>query len=271
MPRRSREGFLIVVSIVFVTVILPILVTGFSSGPLDGKTGAPGEGLCVECHGIAIGDGSVAILGLPSNYTPSATYPITVRVEDPGQQRWGFELTALNAALEGSGSFTVTDALNTQLSAFAAPARSYIKHTSTGTRLGTANGPVDFNFNWTAPASDEGVITLFAAGNGANGNLASTGDYIYTANVSINPPVSGGCCGQFTGGQTGNTNCDPDGKRNLADITKLIDRVYISKALLCCEANGNVDGDVDAKLNLADITKLIDHVYISKVETAACI
>lgn len=80
-----------------------------------------------------------------------------------------------------------------------------------------------------------------------------------------------GCCGVFTGGFAGNTNCDADGKRNLADITKLIDRVYISKADLCCEENGNINGDLEGKLNLADITKLIDHVYISKQETEACL
>lgn len=79
-----------------------------------------------------------------------------------------------------------------------------------------------------------------------------------------------GCCGQFTAGQTGNTDCDTVGKRNLADITRLIDKVYISKEELCCLENGNVDGDLLAKVNLADITGLIDHVYVSKAETAAC-
>ena len=79
-----------------------------------------------------------------------------------------------------------------------------------------------------------------------------------------------GCCGEFTSGFTGNTDCDVDGKRNLADITRLIDRVYISKVELCCEENGNIDGDLEDKLNLADITALIDHVYISKIETVAC-
>lgn len=49
-----------------------------------------------------------------------------------------------------------------------------------------------------------------------------------------------------------------------------IDNVYISKEALCCTENGNIDGDIDNKLNLADITRLIDHVYISKAETAAC-
>ena len=60
------------------------------------------------------------------------------------------------------------------------------------------------------------------------------------------------------------------GKRNLEDITEVIDHVYISKGLLCCPANGNIDGDEQDKRNLADITRLIDHVYISKAETAEC-
>ena len=79
------------------------------------------------------------------------------------------------------------------------------------------------------------------------------------------------CCGAFTGGQTGNTDCSDDGKRNLSDITRLIDYVYISKQPLCCVENGNTDGDPDLKVNLADITRLIDHVYLSKGETASCL
>lgn len=83
--------------------------------------------------------------------------------------------------------------------------------------------------------------------------------------------IVGGCCGTFTAGYTGNVNCDTAGKRNLADITGLIDHVYISKAPLCCTSNGNTDGDFAFKVNLADISRLIDHVYLSKSETAACL
>ena len=78
------------------------------------------------------------------------------------------------------------------------------------------------------------------------------------------------CCGFWTNGFTGNIDCSDDGRRNLVDITRLIDRVYISKEGLCCEENGNIDGDLEGKSNLSDITILIDHVYISKEETAAC-
>jgi hypothetical protein len=78
------------------------------------------------------------------------------------------------------------------------------------------------------------------------------------------------CCGYYTSGYTGNTDCGNEGKRSLADIARLIDRVYISKEGLCCEMNGNINGDAEEKTTLADITKLIDHVYISKTETTPC-
>jgi hypothetical protein len=78
------------------------------------------------------------------------------------------------------------------------------------------------------------------------------------------------CCGKYTGGATGNSNCSADGLINLADITRLIDRVYLSHEILCCEDNGNTNGDPDGLINLADITKLIDHVYLSHDPTAVC-
>ena len=78
------------------------------------------------------------------------------------------------------------------------------------------------------------------------------------------------CCGSYTLGYTGNTDCDTEGKMNLQDVTRLIDRIYLSKTELCCEENGNTNGDPEGVLNLQDITKLIDHIYLSKGPTAAC-
>lgn len=78
------------------------------------------------------------------------------------------------------------------------------------------------------------------------------------------------CCGLYTGGFPGNTTGGIDGKRNLADITLLIDRIYLSKNLLWCEPDGNINGDVEQKLNLADITRMIDHVYLTKAELGPC-
>ncbi len=80
----------------------------------------------------------------------------------------------------------------------------------------------------------------------------------------------GSCCGKYTGGFSGNTDCSADGEMTLSDITTLIDNVYISHQALCCPENGNVDGSADPDPTLSDITRLIDRVYITHSPTAAC-
>ncbi len=78
------------------------------------------------------------------------------------------------------------------------------------------------------------------------------------------------CCGRYTGGITGNIDCDTEGDRGLADITLLIGHIYINHQPLCCPANGNVDGDSENELSLSDITRLIDNVYINHTPCAPC-
>ena len=170
---------------------------GFSTGPLARKSGAPGDALCVQCHtGTAAngGPGSVRIT-LPgaATYTPGTKQHITVTVSDPDQQRWGFQLTArLNSDLANgrAGDLTPTDS-NTQIRCDSGNFGSckpgeiqFIEHTSAGTRNGTKGGAT-FEFDWTPPASGAGSVTLYAAGNAANGNGASSGDRIYTASVQL--------------------------------------------------------------------------------------
>lgn len=78
------------------------------------------------------------------------------------------------------------------------------------------------------------------------------------------------CCAYNTGGRTGNINCSLDGKRNMADIIKLISYLFLSGPPLCCPSSANVDGYGGDTIDIGDITRLIDHVYLSKSETAVC-
>jgi hypothetical protein len=153
--------------------------SAWSSGPPDGFAGNPPALIsCRACHGEAIGDGTIALLGLPAGYDPGITYTLTLELADPGQGRWGFELTPIdNATLYQAGTLIATDLTNTQLSDNPGPDPDYLKHTTDGTYDGVMDGPVTWSFDWTAPAA--GDVTFYLAGNAANGNGSPSGDYIY--------------------------------------------------------------------------------------------
>ncbi len=81
----------------------------------------------------------------------------------------------------------------------------------------------------------------------------------------LDPEIT--CC---SGPYAGNVDCDYENLHTLADITVLIDHVYISQRALCCMYEGNIDGSEDHIVTLADITRLIDNVYISHAQTEPC-
>lgn len=183
---------------VMLTGIAPIDALAHSYGPPPRVTGAPGDNsrACTICHaGSALnsGSGSVKILlQSGSVYVPGVKQRIAVQVSDPVQQRWGFELTArLNNDLESAqaGDFTPVDNFTQVICEDNGPrpcatAVTFITHTSAGTRNGTKGGAT-FQFDWTPPATNAGPVTLFVAGNAANGNGANTGDLIYTSSVQL--------------------------------------------------------------------------------------
>jgi hypothetical protein len=165
-------------------------VFAYSGGPPDGLTGSPAEGNCTQCH---IGNelnaaGGSLMLTIPETYIPNEVYTIVVNLARDGQSRWGFEMAALDADGTRAGTFAADAAGNTQLSE--ANSKQYIKQTSIGTAQGT-NDAHSWEFQWTAPDTDIGPITFYAAGNAANGDFQAfvPGDYIYTAQSESTPPV----------------------------------------------------------------------------------
>ena len=154
-------------------------VFAFSFDPPDEKTGAPNETTCMDCHtGNALNaSGGSLMLTVPETYIPNEVYTIVVNLSRTGQNRWGFEMTALDADGTRAGSFAADAGANTQVSD--TNSKQYIQHTSVGTAAGTDNAH-SWKFQWTAPDADIGPITFYAAGNAANNNSAAAGDYIYT-------------------------------------------------------------------------------------------
>ena len=186
-------------TVVLFSIVITTTAFCFSGGPPVGLAGNPPLNQnCTGCHSsfpLNSGDGSLDLAGLPSEgYEANTTYSITLTLDDPGQSRWGFELTV--QYLEGSvpmagGELTVTDPVNTRLTPGTGADPDYLMQTSTGTFPGTT-GPVSWTFDWTAPPDTSvGPVTFYAAGNGANNNGNNQGDYIYTDSWTVSPSTSG--------------------------------------------------------------------------------
>lgn len=170
-----------------VLLMLPFtaLMLAFPDGPFPRLTGGFSEDTCRNCHdsfqlneGRSLG-GSFEIQGVPRDYEAGREYALKVVLSHPGQKRWGFELSSRFAGGgEQAGTLRPVDEL-TQVKR--ARGIEFIEHTEAGTRNGTTDGPVEFEFSWTAPDPSMGPVLFNAAGNAANGDDTSEGDYIYTA------------------------------------------------------------------------------------------
>jgi hypothetical protein len=106
-----------------------------------------------------------------------------VTLSDPDQSRWGFELAVKDVSDQQAGTIVVTDAVNTLVST--SGGITYLKQTSTGTFAGTADGPVSWSFNWTAPSSGTGTVYFYVAGCAANNNDLDAGDYVYNISKEV--------------------------------------------------------------------------------------
>jgi hypothetical protein len=202
---RKIERAKLVVLLVFAAGFLAFLlsergatriVSAHSAGPPPGSTAAPGEPAeaCAVCHTPQARSNGQMLISAPQTYVPGQTYQITVRHvnQDSTRKRWGFQLTALADDNTRAGNLQSLDS-NTQVIDNAGPnnSRQYIEHTSQGTFWGQPNGAV-WTFDWTAPSTSAGFVTFYAAGNQANGDGNSSGDYILTTFVGARPAATGG-------------------------------------------------------------------------------
>jgi len=159
---------------------------GSAANPINARAGEPpNRSSCIECHSSALnsGDGDLRLLNPPASVVPGQTYDLTVELLDPGQSRWGFELTVLDEADNPGGQLVVTDTTRTQLSHDNARNRDFLKQTLAGTDAGTP-GPTRWSFQWTAPPAFS-AITFYFAGNAADNSGTVQGDFIYTRSVTL--------------------------------------------------------------------------------------
>jgi hypothetical protein len=162
---------------------------GFSAGPPEGFTGAPGgESTCAACHGnLDTGGGSLRLLA-PQQYAPGDTLDLRVALQQVGQKRWGFELTAVTATAAPGGRIVRTDFVRTNLTSIRS--RQYLKQTAVGTDNGVLDVAPGWSFRWVAPPTGTGPITFYATGNAADGDGTHLGDFIYKITWTIDELTS---------------------------------------------------------------------------------
>jgi len=182
----------IILSLVLSLPVLGGLAWAFSTGPAPGSTGAAGEPTCADvgCHtSFAVNSGSgdlvlTLLTSTPGQYEPGDTLDFGVLLQQTGQSRWGFQLTVTDGAGHPVGTILVSDPVRTQVET-GPGGRQYLTHTAAGTDSGTVNASPGWTFKWKAPAAGAGPVTLYVAGNAANGDGTSFNDYIYTMSATF--------------------------------------------------------------------------------------
>jgi hypothetical protein len=186
-----RNKFL---SVLFIAVLGWMMISSTtSSGGKSGKTGAPGENDCTQCHGgsaVNSGVGTVSLsTGITAGYDLSATYNMSVSVNQVGISLFGFSIVALDANGASVGNFVAGTDNHIEFLTVSGNNRQYVTHNSNG---GASAGSHTFGFSWVAPSSDVGDVTFYVSANASNGNGGTSGDFIYTTSSTVSAMGGGG-------------------------------------------------------------------------------
>lgn len=188
-----------------------ILLLANSSNPPNGRTAAPGDGNCTNCHSAnsASLDGDISISGLPSTIVGNTTYPITVTLTNPNGNavRGGFQWVALDGTNTNTGTMSNPSTGTTLTTALG---RTYHEHNPAMNF--PASNTITWTTDWTAPAGPDGenitfyVGSIIANGSGTSGDRArfstTTGTLMAAAaplSVSIGNVINVDCFGDATG------------------------------------------------------------------------
>ena len=192
VPSMRGQGVLLLL-LVASLVLFPLVASSNIGGARGSNTGAPitslfNEQTCTsaDCHEDATvdsGPGQV-LIEAPATYTPGQPLTFKVRVEETSRQTFGFQVAvkAVNDSIDfydHVGTLEVIDANKTKVIV-----QNYVTHTEAG---------IDQNewmVRWTAPSGEMRPVTIYAAGNAANGDGEKTGDHIYTTNWMMTADVS---------------------------------------------------------------------------------
>jgi len=153
-----------------------------SSGRPDDRTGAPGSvGNCASCHSgglqittVTVGATEKGKTTPITKYEAGKTYTIGLIIGGISTTK-GFQATVLDASNNKTGTTANASAGAKIISANNRDIASHSSPSTTGL----------FSFDWTAPASPSGNVTVYASGMAANGNGSDNGDKGATGSLTL--------------------------------------------------------------------------------------
>lgn len=155
-----------------------------SSGAIASRTGAPGEQTCgsSSCHSAGANQENATVTldfqNETTAYQAGETYRVTVSISSAqNANKNGFEIVALNADNENIGEWILAQAADTQIKN--GSNRSYVTHTRDG------NIKSSWEIDWKAPNDGDSDVSFYLAVLDANGNGGTSGDHLYTNNLTI--------------------------------------------------------------------------------------
>jgi hypothetical protein len=200
LRQRSTQFALIIAS--------AIALLANSGNPPNGKTGAPFDGACTDCHGgnnPSGFDGSVSVEGLPGTIVPGTTYPLTLRMTATAgnPNRGGFQLVVVDGNNNNYGDLTGLTANGVGTETFGT--REYMEHRNPKTFAAGSGAEISWIFNWTAGGAAPGnTAKFYFIGNFCNGS-GSSGDFSKIENLTVPVEAAATITAEITG--TTNVSC----------------------------------------------------------------
>ncbi len=173
--------------------LLTFLLVSNSSNPPDGRTGAPGDGNCNNCHtgnNVNNFEGTLDIQGLPEEIIPNASYTIKIVAKKTGGDaiRAGFQMVILDDNNENTGTFSNpgSNAVLTEDND-----RNYFEHNPA--QRFEDQEEVSWTVDWTAPAAANTGInvyanSIFGNGSGTSGDL-QMGTGLSSVVINVSDPI----------------------------------------------------------------------------------
>lgn len=159
------------------------------AGAPAGNTGSPFDNKSCARSGCHVGTatfqaGIISSNIPPTGYIPGTTYTFTNTVSQAGINKWGFQVSPMNASGNLLGTPVITNPTNTKITL-----SKYITHTAAGT---AGIGTKTWLFSWIAPAAGTGNVTFYGAFNFTNSNGMASGDLVKTTSLTVTENLSAG-------------------------------------------------------------------------------